>query len=59
MKIEKIIILTCINLIPLCPNIDNCFELFGYDFMIDEDFNLWLIECNTNPSIAESAKYLE
>lgn len=35
------------------------FELFGYDFMVDEDFNVWLIECNTNPSLAESAKYLE
>lgn len=37
----------------------NFFELFGYDFMVDEDFNVWLIECNTNPSLAESAKYLE
>ncbi len=21
----------------------------GYDFMIDEDFRVWLIEVNTNP----------
>lgn len=27
----------------------NVFELFGYDFLIDEDFRLWLIEVNTNP----------
>ena len=27
----------------------NCFELLGYDFLIDEDFRLWLIEINTNP----------
>jgi hypothetical protein len=27
----------------------NCFEVFGYDFMIDENFRLYLIECNTNP----------
>ena len=34
-KIEKIIILTCINLISMCPNYDNCFELLGFDVMID------------------------
>lgn len=28
---------------------ENCFELMGYDFMIDEDFRVWLIEVNTNP----------
>jgi hypothetical protein len=27
----------------------NHFELFGYDFMIDEDYRVWLIEVNTNP----------
>jgi Tubulin-tyrosine ligase family len=27
----------------------NSFELFGYDFMIDENFKVYLIEANTNP----------
>ena len=27
----------------------NCFELFGYDFLIDEDFRTWLIEVQTSP----------
>jgi len=27
--------------------------------MIDEDFNVWLIEVNTNPALGETAKYLE
>ena len=31
--------------------LDNSFELFGLDFMIDEDFRVWLIEVNTNPYI--------
>ena len=27
----------------------NSFELLGFDFMVDEDFRVWLIEVNTNP----------
>ena len=37
----------------------SCFELFGYDFIIDEDFNTWLIEVNTNPCIEESSSILK
>jgi len=37
----------------------NCFELLGYDFMIDEDFRVWLIEANTNPYIGIPNKYIE
>lgn len=33
----------------------HCFELFGYDFILDSDFNVWLIEVNTNPCIEESS----
>jgi len=32
-----------------------CFEIFGFDFIIDQDFNTWLIEVNTNPCIEESS----
>ena len=28
---------------------ENMFELYGYDFLIDNDFRTWLIEVNTNP----------
>jgi hypothetical protein len=37
----------------------SCFELFGYDFIIDEDFNVWMIEVNTNPCIEESSSILK
>jgi tubulin--tyrosine ligase len=30
---------------------NNSFELFGYDFMIDENFKVYLIEVNTNPCL--------
>jgi hypothetical protein len=29
----------------------NGFEIFGYDFMLDENFKTYLIEVNTNPSL--------
>ena len=32
----------------------HCFEIFGYDYIIDSDFNVWLIEVNTNPCIETS-----
>eukprot|EP00826_Nyctotherus_ovalis_P041794 TRINITY_DN4253_c0_g12_i1.p1 TRINITY_DN4253_c0_g12~~TRINITY_DN4253_c0_g12_i1.p1 ORF type:complete len:236 (+),score=61.42 TRINITY_DN4253_c0_g12_i1:32-739(+) len=37
----------------------NCFELLGYDFMIDEDFRVWLIEVNTNPYLGTPNKYIK
>jgi hypothetical protein len=37
----------------------HCFELFGYDFILDEDFNMFLIEVNTNPCIEESSNILK
>jgi D-alanine-D-alanine ligase-like ATP-grasp enzyme len=34
------------------------FEIFGFDFMIDELFKVWLIEINTNPCIELSSPLL-
>lgn len=34
----------------------NVFELFGFDFLLDEDFRLWLIEINTNPYLGQPNK---
>ena len=35
-----------------------CFEIFGYDFLIDKNLAPWLIEVNTNPSLEETNKLL-
>ena len=34
------------------------FEIFGYDFMIDEDFKVYLIEVNTNPCLETNCPIL-
>ena len=39
-------------------NRKNHFEFFGYDFMIDEDLRVWLIEVNTNPYIGTPNEYI-
>ncbi|KAL4443142.1 hypothetical protein ABPG74_002209 [Tetrahymena malaccensis] len=36
-----------------------CFEIFGFDFLIDEELNSWLIEVNTNPAIDECSQLLK
>ena len=36
----------------------NTFELLGYDFMIDANFKIYLIEVNTNPCLEVSSPLL-
>lgn len=35
-----------------------CFEIYGYDFLIDKNLAPWLIEINTNPCLEESNQLL-
>jgi len=42
------------------PNrLENTFEVFGLDFMIDENNKLILIEINTNPDITTCCSLLQ
>ena len=42
------------------PNKRNfCFEIFGYDFMMDINLNVFLIEINTNPGLEISSPWIK
>ena len=58
-KIDDIIIKTFIscenNLVnaisKYCSYQENCFELYGFDILIDEHLNCWLMEVNLSPNL--------
>ena len=37
----------------------NYFELFGCDFIFDQNLTLYLLEINTNPGLEESSPFIQ
>ena len=50
-QIHDIILLTLIPIIMDAEQCPNCFELFGFDILIDSKYNCWLLEVNGSPAI--------
>jgi hypothetical protein len=38
-------------------NESNVYEMFGLDFMLDDELNLWFIECNSSPQLIGTNPY--
>lgn len=38
---------------------DNCFELFGLDFLVDPNLDVWLLEANAEPDLSKAGDRLQ
>lgn len=57
LDIQDIVLKSIISVQKVIVNDRHCFELYGYDIMIDDCLKPWLIEVNANPSLtANTAK---
>ncbi|XP_068926670.1 probable tubulin polyglutamylase TTLL2 [Petaurus breviceps papuanus] len=51
-KINHLVILTILSIAPSVPSASNCFDLFGFDVLIDDKFKPWLLEVNFSPGLS-------
>lgn len=57
-KLQKIIKSTISSVADVIEQSANSFELFGFDFVLDENLDPWLIEVNLSPACCERTDWL-
>ena len=55
-EIKNMIIKTLRSVSKTMSNEANCFELYGFDVMLDDCLKPWLIEVNGSPSMRANTK---
>ena len=55
-EIQNVIIRSLLGVQKVMIHDKACFELYGYDIMLDSDLTPWLIEVNASPSLSANTK---
>lgn len=57
-KIKTLVINTLKSVQDSIENRPNCFELYGFDIILDQNCNPWLLEVNLSPACNERSEFL-
>lgn len=55
-EINNVVIQSLKSVQSVIINDRHCFELYGYDLLIDENFKVWLLEVNSSPSLSTTGE---